>query len=120
MQRKKISKLVQIARMKQEMELSDLVRLARDRDALHARRTEIITAEQAARRAATSLEGARLAEGFSGWVQSRQTEVDNAIQKKEEEVLRQKEKAAIAVGRHDAIHKIDIKLGVETLRDGCR
>lgn len=111
-QQRKLAQLTRIARMKKELELADLARLARSRDAVEALRADLTSAEQAARRAAlASAEAARTAEGFSSWVQYRQSEAEIELQKLTGEFSRQKERAAGAVGRHDVLGKLEMQLG---------
>lgn len=107
MKSRKLTQLRRISELKKEMELAALARLARSEADAQKTRDDLVSAERAARAAAlASAENAKATESFAGWVSYRQMRLEDELERLNDEILRQKDKAAVALGRYDVLRKI--------------
>ncbi len=109
--------LDRIARMKRELELAELARLAARRQHLLDEANQVRQQAMAALRAgAGSAIDGRAADNFGRWAAARQAILAKEAYQVDSAVTVQKGRAALAVGRQDVLERILGRLKETTLR----
>jgi hypothetical protein len=113
----KLAALNGIARMKRELELAELARLNARKRALAQEREALQRQAAEALRAGTGEPAVALAvERFGGWTRARQAVIAEQEHRIDDAAAAQKDRAALAVGRHHVLEKIVARLR----KDGAR